>query len=192
MLDTVKMRVAQIADSVMLHGWASLFKEAAFLKRTAMVVEKDLSEVIERAEPLANSKLALLEIDKDMLSSGVYRFAVRHRYLKALHYLKLGYGGYAIARDNVIVGDMWYCVSEATDDPSALHQDLGRLGFKNWLRSHVYTFDIFVAPTERKNGVSAAFQNNAMLSLRSKGYTKGYGYYWADNVPAAWCYPGDQ
>ncbi len=187
MLNTVKMRLAQIIDSVRSNGWSSLLRQAVFLRRSAIIVEKDLSEVVERPEPLASLNLKLLEIDKEMLSSGTYRFAVTHRYLKALHYLKQGYGGFAMARNNVIVGDMWYYISEASDDPSVLHVDLRRFGFKTWRSSEVYTFDIFVAPTERKYGLSAAFQNNAMLRLGSKGYTKAYGFYFADNIPAFWC-----
>jgi hypothetical protein len=187
MLNDVRMRIAQVADLVRSDGWSSLFKEVLFLKRTAIVVEKDLSELTERSEPLASANLKLREIDKDMLSSGIYRFAVSNRYLKALNYLKHGYGGHALARDNVVVGDTWHYVSEATDDPGVLHEDLQRFRFTHWIKSYVYTFDIFVAPTERKGGVSAAFQNSAMLDLRSKGYTKAYGFYWADNLPARWC-----
>ena len=101
--------------------------------------------------------------------------------------MKRGFGGYALAREGVIVGDTWHFVSEATDDPRVLHEDLQRYGFRSWVKSHVYTFDIFVAPAYRKGGVSAAFQNSAMLALRSKGYTKAYGFYWADNIQAQWC-----
>jgi hypothetical protein len=187
MLDVVKMRVAQISELVRSTGWTSVLRELVFLKRTAILVEKDLSKVTERSGPLESSKLKLLEIDNEMLSSGSYRFAVRHRYLKALNRLKHGYGGLAIARNNVVVGDTWYYVTEATDDPRALHADLRRFGFKTWMKNYVYTFDIFVAPDERKGGVSAAFQNSAMLFLRSKGYTKAFGFYWADNIPAYWC-----
>jgi hypothetical protein len=181
------MRFAQIADLVRSNGWASLRRELVFLRRTAIVVEKDLSEVKDRSGPLESSELKLLEIDDQMLASGNYRFAVRNRYLKALNRLKHGYGGFAIARNNVIVGDTWHYTSEATDDPRAWHEDLRRFGFKRWMKDYVYTFDIFVAPSERKGGVSAAFQNNAMLRLRSKGYTKAFGFYWADNVQAHWC-----
>ena len=81
------MRLAQLADLVRSNGWSFLFREVLFLKRTAIVVEKDLSEVTDRSEPLASAKLKLLEIDKEMLLSGIYRFAVRYRYLKALDYL---------------------------------------------------------------------------------------------------------
>lgn len=187
MLNLAKMRFIQISDLVRSSGWTSLVRELVFLNRTAIVVEKDLSEVKERSEPLERSKLKLLEIDNEMLSSGSYRFAVKHRYLKALNHLKHGHRGFAIARDDVVVGDMWYSPSESTDDPHALHVDLRRFGFKSWTKNSIYTFDIFVAPSERQGGVSAAFQNNAMLCLRSKGYTKAFGFYWADNIPAHWC-----
>jgi len=188
MLNVLKMRSAQLIDAVRSNGWNSVLRQVAFFRRAAIVVEKDLSEVVERPEPLATLNLKVLEIDEDMLSSGAYRFAVPNRHLKALHYLqKQKYGGFALARDNLIVGDQWYWVSEATEDLSSLHVDLRRFGFKTWQPSHVYTFDIFVEPAERKQGVSAAFQNNGMLSLRSKGYTKAYGYYFADNIPAFWC-----
>ncbi len=70
MLNDVRMRIAQVVDLVRSNGWRSLFKEVVFLKRTAIVVEKDLSELTERSKPLASAKLKLLEIDKDMLSSG--------------------------------------------------------------------------------------------------------------------------
>ena len=187
MLDTVRMRLTQIADSVKSNGWKSVIKEVVFLRRKAVFVEKDLSEVVERPEPLAGSKLKLLEFDKDMLTSGTFHFAVANRRLKAMHYLKEGLGGFALVQDNVVVGDFWYFASKATDDPSVLHPDLRRFGFKSWVKSEVYTFDIFVAPAERKNGVSAAFQNNALLPLRAKGFTKAYGFYMADNIPAMWC-----
>ena len=187
MLNAVRMRAAQVADLVRSGGWRSLFKEVLFFKRTAIVVEKDLSELTERSKPLAAAKLTLVEIDKEMLSSGIYRFAVNSRYLKALNYLKHGCGGYALARDNVVVGDTWHYVSEAADDARGLHEDLQRFGFRSWSKDHIYTFDIFVAPDERKGGISAAFQNSAMLALRSKGYTRAYGFYWADNIPAQWC-----
>jgi GNAT superfamily N-acetyltransferase len=178
--DTVKIRIAQMLDTLRSGGLIALLRKAVFLKRTIILVEKDLSEVVERPQPLASSNLKLLEIGKDMLSSGTYRFAVGYRYLKALHYLEHGLGGFVIARDNLIVGDMWYC-------PAFLHQHLRQFAFETKRQDHVYTFDIFVAPAERKRGVSAAFQNNAILCLRSKGYTKAYGFYFADNLPAIWC-----
>jgi len=187
MLDVVKMRLVQIADMARSNGWASVLREMAFLHRTAIVVEKDLSEIADRPELLANANMRVVEIDRNMLSSGAYRFALRSRSLKALHNVERGYGGLALVRDDVVIGDTWYWVSKSTDDLRLLHVDLRRFGFKSWSQSYVYTFDIFVAPAERKGGISAAFQNGAMLFLRAKGYTKAFGFYWADNISAHWC-----
>lgn len=187
MLDVVKMRLVQIAYMARSNGWASVLREMVFLHRTAIVVEKDLWEIADRPELLASANMRVVEIDRNMLSSGAYRFALRSRRLKALHNVERGYGGLALVRDDVVVGDTWYWVSESTDNPHVLHVDLRQFGFKSWLKSHVYTFDIFVAPAERKGGISAAFQNSAMLVLRAKGYTKGFGFYWADNISAHWC-----
>jgi len=181
------MQLAQITELIRSRGWSALVQNLIFYNQTFVVVEKDLTEVTERPGPLASSQLKLIEIDKDMLSSGDYRFAVPSRYLKALNYIKHGYKGHGIARDHVVVGDTWYCASGTTNDSRPRHRDFRRFGFRTWQPSYVYTFDIFVAPEYRNGGVSAAFQNNAMLALRSKGYEKAFGFYLADNIPARWC-----
>lgn len=185
--DSVKMRLAQISELARSKGWMSVIKEMIFFKRTAIVVEKELSEIKERPELLEELKMKVVEIDREMLSSGSYHFAIRSRQMKARHYLDGGYGGFALVRNQQVIGDTWYVRSEATDNPRLLHKDLRRFGFKSWLGNHVYTFDIFVAPEERKGKVAPAFQNEAMLLLRAKGYTKAFGFYWADNIPAHWC-----
>jgi hypothetical protein len=73
MLDGFRMRLAQVTYLVRSDGWSSFSKEVLFLNRTAIVVEKDLSEVTEHLEPLATAKLKVLEIDHRMLYSGAYR-----------------------------------------------------------------------------------------------------------------------
>jgi len=186
-LDSVKMRLAQISELATSKGWMSVIKEIIFLNRTAVVVEKDLSEIKEDSALLQALNMKVVEISRRMLSSGSYHFAVRSRQLKASHYLDVGYGGFALVRRRQIIGDTWYIPPEATNNPRLLHKDLQRFGFKRWMGNHVYTFDIFVAPEERKGKVAPAFQNEAMLLLRDKGYTKAFGFYWADNIPAHWC-----
>lgn len=158
-----------------------------FLNRTAIVVEKDLSEVVEHREILESAGQDIIEIDNTILNGGIYQFSLRSRQLKALYHLRHGYGGIALARGNLIVGDTWHWVSHSTDNSRDLHPDLRRFGFKTWKKDHVYTFDIFVDPAERKGGISAVFQNGAMAILHAKGYSRGCGFYWADNIPAHWC-----
>jgi hypothetical protein len=185
--DRLKLRLVQISELASSNGWMSVVKEMIFYNRIAIVVEKDLSEIKERPELLQELKMKVVEIDTEMLSANTYHFAVRSRQLKAHRYLDNGYGGFALVRDRRIIGDTWFVPSKATDNPRLLHKDLGTFGFKSWLANHVYTFDIFVAPEERKGKIAPAFQNVAMLLLRAKGYTKAFGFYWADNIPAHWC-----
>jgi GNAT superfamily N-acetyltransferase len=185
--DTLKRRLAQISELASSSGWMSVVREMIFFNRIAIVVEKDLSEIVEHPELLQALKMTVVEIDTEMLSSGNYHFAVRSRHLKAHHYLEVGYGGFALVREQKVIGDTWYVPSRATDNARLLHKDLGTFGFTSWLANHVYTFDIFVAPEARKGKIAPAFQNAAMLLLRAKGYTKAFGFYWADNIPAHWC-----
>jgi hypothetical protein len=187
MFNVFKMRASQIRDLAQSKGWRVVFKEMFFLHRTAILVEKDLREIPDHPEVLASADLKVVELDQKLLASGTYSFALKSRELKAFRNLKRGYGGAALVRGTVIIGDTWYWSSESTDNPRRLHADLRRFGFRSWSKEFVYTFDIFVIPAERKGGISADFQNRAMLQLRHKGFTKGYGYYWADNIAAHWC-----
>lgn len=187
MLDILKMRAVQIRDLALSNGWRFVFKEMIFLHRPAIVVEKDLSEIPACHEVLAKSGLRVVEIDENLLADRTYKFSLESRRLKAKRGLKRGDGGVALVRGNLIIGDTWYWASDSMDIPRSLHPDLRRFGFQSWSKDYAYTFDIFVVPNERKGGISAAFQNSAMPHLRSKGFTKAYGFYWADNIPAHWC-----
>jgi hypothetical protein len=187
MLDLLKMRAVQIRDLAQSKGWRFVFRETMFLHRTAIIVEKDLSEIPDRPEALASTGLKVVELNQELLATDTYDFALESRKLKAFRNLNRGYGGAALVRGNLIIGDTWYWSSESTDNPRRLHSDLRRFGFESWSKHFVYTFDIFVIPAERKGGISADFQNRAMLQLCHKGFTKGYGFYWADNIAAHWC-----
>ena len=188
MLNAFKMRIAQVSEFVYSSGWRSTFHELFFFRRTAVIIEKDLSEIFERPEPLVRSNLSIREIDQAMLESGEYRFAVKSRYYKAVKYLKQGCGGFVLVRDRLILGESWHWTSESTSESRKLHEDLRCFGFKNWNKADVYTFDMFVTLDERKAGVSAAFSNNVMVLLREKGFRRTIAFYWADNLRAYWCH----
>lgn len=187
MFDVVAMRAAQIVDLVRTDGWSFLRQQVAFLNREAVVVEKDLRQIEDRSGPLLASNLQVVEFDSAAFLSAAPRYALPNRKLKALHYLKQGFGGFGLVRGDLVVGDMWYCSSATERNPQHIHQDLRLFGFTEWDPGCAYTFDIYVVPAERKSGVAAAFQNGAMSMLRAKGFSTAFGFYWADNLQAHWC-----
>jgi acyl carrier protein len=187
MVSVLRMRAAQVSDIVRMDGLAALCKQIAFVNRSAIVVEKDLGEIVDRPAPLETANLKVVELQRNLVASGAYRFQLVSRRLKALYRLEQGFSGFALVRGDLVVGDMWCSSSETESDPKRVHADLGRFGFTQWDKTSVYAFDIFVVPSERKLSVAAAFRNAAMLKLRAKGFRKGFGFYWADNLLAHWC-----
>ena len=184
MINLVVMRVIQIYEFIRSNGWSSFLREIVYINRKAIVVEKKLLEVNNSTDFLQRSNIKFIEITPETFANDNYQYLFKNRYLKALHYLKKGFGGHAIVRGNKIIGDIWYFASNKSGHVPD-HPDIHWLGIK-WSQDYVYSFDIFVVPDERGDNLSAALLNSAMYSLRDKGYLKAYGYYWADNIPAVW------
>ena len=184
MINLLIMRVIQILEFIRSNSWSSFLREVVYINRKAIVVEKDLHEVNDSTDFLQRSNIQFIEITPETYANNNYQYLFKNRYLKALHYLKKGFGGHAIVRGNKIIGDIWYFASNKSEHLPD-HPDIHWLGIK-WSQDYVYCFDIFIVPDERGNNLAAPFQNSAMYSLRNKGYLKAYAYYWADNIPAVW------
>lgn len=175
-----KFRYIQIQNGV--KRLLGPLRAVAFMNQ-AVVCIKNLEEVQDCVDYLKQLEIDVVEITPTILSKK-YRFACEDRRLTALRYFELGFGGHAIVKGDLVIGDTWYF--DPYKSPGGIrHKDLGWLKIK-LPEGSVYTFDIFVAPDDRGNGVSSAFQNSAMHSLRSKGYTAAFGYVFADNIPAMW------
>ncbi len=184
MINLLIMRVTQIYEFIRSNGWLPFLREIIYINRKAILAEKNLREVNDSRNFLQRSNIRFLEITPGTFDGNNYQYHIKNRKLKALHYLRKGYGGYAIARGNNILGDVWYVASNKSGHVPD-HPDIHWLGIK-WAKDYVYCFDIFIVPDERGNNLAAPFQNSAMYSLRNKGYLKAYAYYWADNIPAVW------
>jgi GNAT superfamily N-acetyltransferase len=104
--------------------------------------------------------------------------------LKAGCNLKDGLRGYALVKDDLIVGDIW-CACPIKADEKVCHPDMDWLGIDGQA-GEVYIFDMYIDPRERGNSLAAPFQKAALYALKADGYTKAYGYYWTDYLPALW------
>ena len=184
MISVIFMRLVQVLDFLKTNDLASFVREVIYLNRKAILIEKNLVEVNNTWIKLQKSNIMFEEINTDTFSEKKYRFPVKNRYFKALHYLKKGYVGHAIVKGDEVIGDIWYSATRKNDKVS-VHPDVKRFGFES-AEDHAYSFDQFVVPTERGNVVAAALVNYQLCSLREKGYLKACGYYWADNIPAIW------
>ena len=184
MIRTIIMRLVQIWDFLKTDGFASFLRHNIYMNRKAILIEKNLLEVNDGKRFLRQPNIKFEEITTDTFNNKNYQFPVKNRYLKALHYLKKGYGGHAIVKGSEVIGDIWYSATSKSDQVS-VHPDIRRFGIKS-SEDYAYSFDQFVVPTERGNNVAAALLNGQTYSLREKGYLKVCAYYWADNIPAVW------
>ncbi len=182
MIDVIRMRSIQIYEFVRTNGWSSFFREFVYRRRKAIVVRKALRETKDRTEALKQFNVEFIEIDSESIARRKYQYRFKNRYLKALYYLGKGYGGHAIVKGNEIIGDIWYF---APDRSPGGHPDPPWLDIQ-LSSSDIYSFDIFLVPSERGNNFAALLQNNAMHALYKKGYENAFAFYWADNIPAVW------
>lgn len=178
------MRVIQVYEFIKHNGLPSLLHEVVYHNRTAIVVEKSLIEFDDDKVQYENCPVNVIELRQELLAENKCNYTVKNRSLKATQYLKKGYGGCAIIRGEKIVGDIWFTTPNK-NAANYFHPDC------KWLQiscaaDQVYTFDMFLSPDERGNNLASLLQNSALKALRQKGFTKAYGYYWSDNIPALW------
>ena len=177
------MRLIQAFESIKLNGFFSFLHEIVFFNRVAVVVEKNLTEFDVANKQPENSPIQMVELRPHMFTNKSISYPEKNRYLKAVHYLKKGYGGFAILKDQQIIGDIWFAPVE--NKISSRHSDCKLLRI-NCAENQVYTFDMFLTPGERGNNLAFFLQSSALRALHQKGFTVAYGYYWGDNTPALW------
>ena len=183
MLQYCKMRVVQAIEMVTLGSIKNLLKETWYLNREAVPVEIELSRLRPVDDFPRPADEEVVELTPELLSRRELAYPVKSRYLKTLNYLKHGYRGYALLKGDAVKGDIWCADSRMKDGRK--HPDETWLG----IRCHageVYTFDMYVDPGKRGGNIAAALQNGALHELKKRGFTKAYGFFWSDNVPALW------
>lgn len=178
------MRVMQVYEFIKHNGLSSFLHEVIYFNRTAIVVEKSLIEFDADKRQPENCPVNVIELRPEFLAENNFNCTVKNRYLKASQYLRKGYGGCAIIRDEKIVGDIWFTTPNKNAE-NYYHPDCKLLQIR-CTEDQVYTFDMFLSPDERGNNLALLLQTSALKALRQKGFTKAYGYYWSDNIPALW------
>jgi GNAT superfamily N-acetyltransferase len=161
----------------------ALIKRQVCRDRLVTPVELDLTAAIPDTGLPANSEFCFVELHSDELRTGKWNFLVRSRGIKALRNINRGMRGFAFVKDNVVVGDVW-CVIPHPETPVD-HPDLKMLGI-TCKESEVYAFDMLIAPTYRGKNLAVPLQRAIQRTLKNEGYTKIYGAFYDDNLPALW------
>lgn len=158
--------------------WFTLYK-----CEEAVPVVKNLA-TLRPAKAPGGALPVLLDLGPDNFYSHDLHYPLRSRRERAERCFRLGYRTFAMVRDGVVIGDLWY-VTRATARTPRLHPHLQWFGID--LGEHeVYMFDMHVDQKERGNSLTTWFLTSVLFTLRDKGFDKAYGYFAAQNVPALW------
>ncbi len=145
----------------------------------AIPTMKELADLKPPKAPLEPG-LELTEVVSEAQMDG-YEYPLRSRLTRGRMYIRRGYRAIAVVRDGVVLGDIWYSTGTGPGKP---HPHPGWFGF-HLGSDGAYLFDLYVLEDVRK-AVSMPFLHHALQYLADRGYTRAYGYYDRDNIPALW------
>jgi hypothetical protein len=184
MLKSLQVRFYQIIEIWKTKGMASLFHEVIYINRELILVEKNLVEF--QPKPISEGKTGfkLIEISEQIAKDRRLKFSNKIRFLKINKNLSKGYNGFALIKNDEMIGDIWFIKPDQTG-ALPYHPDLKLLEIKIG-PGQAYMFDAFIEQDERGGGNINLFLNKALLALKNSGFKKIYGYYMADNLPALW------
>lgn len=183
MYNLAKMRLLQIWETMNQYSLSYVFDHTIFVNRVAIPVEKDLASLQPGRADQHQTDGEIVEITPELIASQRLVYPLRNRHLKALYYLEKGFGGYALVKGDKVSGDIWYFPLAKEHDK--VHSDVKWLGI-TYGENDVYTFDMYLDQRERGKNAAMVLQKGALQGLHEKGYSKAYGYFWANNVPALW------
>lgn len=178
------MRIVQFFETYKENRLVPILHELIYLRREAIPVEIDLPISKPKEESLTKYNMELINISWENFEKLQLKYHFKNRYLKALHYLSIGYEAFAIVKGNEVLGDVWY-VSSTNSKQKLTHPDFKLFGI-DLGENEVYTFDMYVIPERRGDFLAVSLLSGSLQELGEKGFLKAYGYFMADNIPALW------
>lgn len=160
-----------------------------YINKIAVTVEKELINLPSIDDSLIQNQLELVSITSELLceNSAIQkpiRYADSERLKTAIDYLGKGYCGVGLVGGNEILGDIWY-TNACNSKHKKIHPDLKWLGMEGGDRD-VYAFDMLVPAVHRGKNLATLLQMGALHMIKNNGYSRAFGYYWAENIPALW------
>ncbi len=182
MLDRLSLNLTMLAEKAKSDGFFKSFSQAVYHRQKAVPAFRDLATMKPERHPLSEFGCTLIEISREDPGPPL-EYALKSRKMKVPINFAGGFRSFVMIRENKVVGDIWY-VPGSADNPRPC-DDLELLGI-DIKPDEVYAFDMFVPQEARGKDLTTTFMGSVLRRLRDMGYTKAYGYYMADNVPALW------
>ena len=177
------MRYLQFVEKCQQDGFLAAWLSIVFLRVEMVPVERDLTTLRQVKDPVGVLPV-IVELGPDNDQSYELNYPLRSRQARKEQYFNRGYRSFAMVREGVVIGDIWY-VSHATSSHVPLHSHLRWFGIDLGVRE-VYTFDMHVLVEERGNSLTTWFMTNVLSRLHDMGYDKNYGYFAVGNQPSIW------
>jgi ribosomal protein S18 acetylase RimI-like enzyme len=178
--------LVQFLESYRAKGLAPTLGAICYRNRQCIVLESDLSSLGPPVNLMPDLNAVFREVFPLSFENLRLKYPLRSRHLKAVANLAQGYASFAVTRGGEVLGDMWYA-GRAGSAATALHPDLAMLEIDPG-NDGVYLWDTYVNEAERSTNVALSLLSLSLHTLREKGFSKAYGYVWADNRPAHFVY----
>ena len=142
-----------------------------FFNRIMIVIEKEI-----HFEPSSytNNEIIIKILDKNNINDYINNYNIN--YIK--YYCKKGAICLAAFKNNICVGYQFWTQDNNFKDLKQLE-----LTLKD---DEVYMFDFFVFPEYRGTKIPKIITRESLNYLSSNGINKIYGFYFSDNIKAAW------
>lgn len=174
----------KIRQALVERSFSKLIHEQIFRNRLATPAEMDLTTVPLQINNNDGGDFYFKELKQNEAMAVEWQKPNTSRKFKAFRNFANGWRCLVAMKDSIIVGDVWF---STYNDKLAkqLHPDLKMLGI-HLVDKQAYAFDMLINPSYRGKNLAVMLHKHLHQILRNEGFTKVYGYYWDDNLPALW------
>lgn len=184
MFDKIKVIFHRSREILTEGNLRAEIQKQIFWNKIATPVEMDLCTLPPNINIYQDTEYKYVELKLADLQTEKWVVPLSSRRMKAFQYLKKGWRNFAIVKDSTVVGDVW-CVTFPPGLAYHMHPDLKMLGIQ-YKEGEAYGFDMLIDPAYRGKNLAVPLHRHLQVSLKNEGFTKVYGYYWNDNLPALW------
>ena len=156
---------------VSIDGIPIVLKDLVFYNRGVILVEKDLSSW-EMKEIDHSLEYAVIDLDNSKAIEEKYNLPLFY------YYAQNNCKTLIATKDNKCLGFIRW-----TEDKN--FKDLQKFGI-NLGPDEAYMFDFFIFPEYRGSTAGRDISHVAINTMKTKGISKYYGYFFSDNFPALW------